>query len=819
MKTNTIIMRSVVTIVVLLLLVTGIYPQQVPFATRIIEYKPAPGQYINDPVAGTPAVALGILNEPGSALSLGGYGGFIILGFDHRVMNDPGNPYGVDFTIFGNSVPLHAEHGIIQVMKDVNNNGKPDDKWYEIAGSDHFNSKLKKDYAITYYNPGSQVAADVPWKDNKGNTGFVSKNSFHTQPYYPLNSLFPGINSDSVIFTGSVFEGNIKKVQGLFVSHPSAFGYADNTPVSSLSYSVPDNPYTTGVIEGSGGDATDISWAVDENGMYVDLDGIDFIKIYTGINVNSSWLGEISTEIRGVADVPPDPAIQGKMQLILPLNLPEKITASSSLTIRSVFFDRGRVVNGKEIQWISSDPSKAVITNDSVLNAVSAGNVKLYARLKNSTENLGDVTLAISIPLEFQVDNPPSFIVKDQLFSLNYSVLDAAGEKLSGIEPEISVLNPESLQITGRETGKITLKALVQGTSGLQFTFKNYPALNKNKTFVIHEYAHEYEVSVSLTKEGTTIIPRKNYSVKKQEIADYSDRLQGEIKAGDFVSLADVFVSVMLKEGFGTGGNTFLFRNDLKENKLYLWKLGVNYEYTYGWGGSDTTALFSKAWTALLNNKIFINAWDTVAVSPDDIVCFRHVNDLRNEWRHILVFADKQSADPGVEIGFTVKQLIVNPDKDNNFPVSGPYLLPDAKVLVNMNPVLNDNLPLLSSFTGEFAMTFQKNGRFFVGIDNVASEIAEIIVGNPLGNDDTEKKVQNIEVYPNPFTDEIHVKAGSSSFKQYRLYSADGKIIMDNNILSKEKELVIFVKDLKRGVYILQILLDEGVFATKIIRN
>ena len=47
----------------------------------------------------------------------------------------------------------------------------------------------------------------------------------------------------------------------------------------------------------------DIDWAVDAKGNKVHLPGIDFVKIYTGVNQYCGWLGETSTEVMGVNDL------------------------------------------------------------------------------------------------------------------------------------------------------------------------------------------------------------------------------------------------------------------------------------------------------------------------------------------------------------------------------------------------------------------------------------------------------------------------------------------------------------------------------------
>lgn len=56
-------------------------------------------------------------------------------------------------------------------------------------------------------------------------------------------------------------------------------------------------------ITRAGGDEIDIAHAVDKDGRTAGLQGVDFIKIQTGIQYNMGWLGEQSTEVAGVADI------------------------------------------------------------------------------------------------------------------------------------------------------------------------------------------------------------------------------------------------------------------------------------------------------------------------------------------------------------------------------------------------------------------------------------------------------------------------------------------------------------------------------------
>ncbi len=64
------------------------------------------------------------------------------------------------------------------------------------------------------------------------------------------------------------------------------WGYADCTPTDGTGNPrLPDDPYTNGITQGSaGGDAIDIDWAVDSEGMPVKLDHVDFVRIIPALN-------------------------------------------------------------------------------------------------------------------------------------------------------------------------------------------------------------------------------------------------------------------------------------------------------------------------------------------------------------------------------------------------------------------------------------------------------------------------------------------------------------------------------------------------------
>ena len=399
-----------------MILAFAVFTAKAQYISEIIEYTPAPGQFINIS-PGLPWNAESIKGSPeknGRMVSLGFWGGYIIVGFDEPIENDPDNPYGVDFTVFGNAFLGSSEPGIVQVMKDENENGLPDDTWYELMGSDHHLSATTYNYAITYTNPHGKY--DVPWVDNEGNEGIVRyMKEFHTQEHYPSADSFPDINRESYTLYGTLLKHKSTQsvTDGLWVNLDFDYGYCDNKSIVNNShvedwFLTPDNPYTLDVQEGCGGDAFDIHWAIDENGNHVDLDKIHWIRIYNGVAQNAGWLGENSTEITGIADVKADASIQGSVHTIVSNQPPHPggfpVVANLQWHTGEDFQFESYVVNmGRKqypdkpanymITWKSSDESVATISADGILTPVSEGDVTITSIWDDPDEPLSGVEL------------------------------------------------------------------------------------------------------------------------------------------------------------------------------------------------------------------------------------------------------------------------------------------------------------------------------------------------------------------------------------------------------------------------------------------
>jgi hypothetical protein len=264
-----------------------------PYCNKVYEYKPAPGQFINEAAWGfenvtSPAAAAEYAEKrlkDSKDISLGAFGGYIIVGFDHSIENK-GSFNGYDFSVKGNQFDNSSEPAVVWVMQDVNKNNLPDDVWYELKGSEYGKPETVSDYLVTYYKP-QNPRENVRWEDNKGNSGYIEINTFHTQDYYyPL-----WVSDGSYTLTGVRLEpkGYIDE-QDIYRTGNYDWGYADNFGSDMLPKEEKKNFFK-------------ISNAVKTDGFNANLQYIDFIKVQNALNHNGQrGVGESSTEICSIED-------------------------------------------------------------------------------------------------------------------------------------------------------------------------------------------------------------------------------------------------------------------------------------------------------------------------------------------------------------------------------------------------------------------------------------------------------------------------------------------------------------------------------------
>ena len=277
---------------------------------EVVEYHPAPGQFVNILPEGDASASHEEMcrrceeqMEDGNMVHLGAYGGYMTVKFDHPVQNKRGS----DFRIVGNGLynidyPLGGtfEPGIVYV-------GVGDDvktcKWYELAGSEYYTREVH-DFSITYRKPTAEsgehqqlhstydnyIGWSCKWTDGNGtqrdSTGYHMKLDYHQQNYWPQWE-----NKDELTFHGGRLPNNAKDESGkgslwiLYRYAEDAYGYADA--------SLATVPYST----------FDLDWAVDDNVNAVSLDHCDFIRVMTGVFQHCGWIGETSTEVASFTDL------------------------------------------------------------------------------------------------------------------------------------------------------------------------------------------------------------------------------------------------------------------------------------------------------------------------------------------------------------------------------------------------------------------------------------------------------------------------------------------------------------------------------------
>ncbi|HEY3413104.1 MAG TPA: dockerin type I repeat-containing protein [Armatimonadota bacterium] len=223
------------------------------FATKVLAYSGVNGVsgYTSHPeyAIGPPSTSASPIVPDNSSVFSFGWGGFITLGFDKPITNDPRHPGGYDFIVFGNAfyaggdpAAPYREPGYVEVGVDPT--------------------------GLHQYNVG------VKWYWLKGSPAPASVSGFPIAP--------PGW-TDTVI------------------------GYADCTPTDgSGDPLVPSDPYAASITPGSaGGDAFNLDWAVDANNLLAHLDYADFVRVTCAVNALTNLGNPYSTEVDAVSLVRP----------------------------------------------------------------------------------------------------------------------------------------------------------------------------------------------------------------------------------------------------------------------------------------------------------------------------------------------------------------------------------------------------------------------------------------------------------------------------------------------------------------------------------
>lgn len=254
------------------------------YISEVFEYMYGPGQHAK---IAKPTDISNFIGEPKSDkwLYLGGFGGYVIAGFNHNITNGD----GVDFEVFALQ-SASPEPAVVYVMSDTNGDGKPNETWYELKGNQ--DSASIRNYWVRYYKAVADTA-NITWHDSNGVKGYLKCG------FGATNSSawwWPATTTDSITLHGTrlpnAYDDNSANGTQYWVVPPTRFtwGYAENV-------------FGTDYEKTVGGNKLDISNAIDSLGHTVILPHIRFIKVQTGVFQQAGWTNEVSSEVRGAMDL------------------------------------------------------------------------------------------------------------------------------------------------------------------------------------------------------------------------------------------------------------------------------------------------------------------------------------------------------------------------------------------------------------------------------------------------------------------------------------------------------------------------------------
>jgi hypothetical protein len=264
-----------------------------PHPNHIIDLAAAPGQSLSK-LGKTKDEALNYAYDQLKAGSgnvyMGAFGAYMVVGFDHTIMNRPGY---CDFTTrYGGG---NVSPSIVWVAYDANDNGAPDDdEWYEIKGSAHGGPNdlgiVSYTYSTTKTVKTDTEPAGYPWTKSDGTTGAVidsHQNGGASGRIIITVGIVPWIEGDAFTLSGRELKVEIDYSNSLLSAYlpalPFSWGYAGNQP------------------NGSKKAAIDIDWAVDANGNSVHLPGVDFIKVVNAIQGMRPMMGEYRFQVSAIS--------------------------------------------------------------------------------------------------------------------------------------------------------------------------------------------------------------------------------------------------------------------------------------------------------------------------------------------------------------------------------------------------------------------------------------------------------------------------------------------------------------------------------------
>lgn len=235
---------------------------------RLVDYHPAKGLYAAiKPISDFDWMYKAETSWKNYA-TLGGFGGYMTFAFDNPIKNDPKNPMGTDFIIYGNNFGYAPEPGGVLVSSDG-------EIWYQLAGSMHYELTTKPNQKNTLLDGNEVCFTQIAEADEK-DSSLINVGTL--EPIYG----YADVHKCSQIKNG---EGS--------------------WPVTdTISPDIYNNNHINSI-----GDAFDLAWAVNEDGKPVKIDSIKYIRVYNAVDFEHPSFGtnspELGTIVRAKAESEP----------------------------------------------------------------------------------------------------------------------------------------------------------------------------------------------------------------------------------------------------------------------------------------------------------------------------------------------------------------------------------------------------------------------------------------------------------------------------------------------------------------------------------
>lgn len=336
--------------------------------SSVVSYLPI-GQYASGQGWGSAAGKFaGKTSLESTGVSLGALGGYIEFKFDDGITDDPTNPYGVDFVVYGNAFNGNPEAGAVQVSE----NGTT---WYELAGSKYYDGGFSFDgnkaTGGKYSNVYTGTLRDTTVNYTKGSDIQVTLGGNGPKTFTTATAWWPTVDeyADSVIAAAHQDDnvtvsrtanqltfGGVTAVQDSNTTAEYAFGYADVTPNGSpATYGDAVNPYTPYTSGKTGGDGFDLAWAVDiSTGLPVNVTGkvFKYVRVYSAVLDNATF-GETSTEVCGIFTTANGGTGSGAATTDLVVKKGNKPVATSNMGYREVDAGSYKVTSSEENVYVN----------------------------------------------------------------------------------------------------------------------------------------------------------------------------------------------------------------------------------------------------------------------------------------------------------------------------------------------------------------------------------------------------------------------------------------------------------------------------------